>query len=110
LTVDAAALRTSGSRAIRDDGGPTSAGGPSMLGNGSNRASALRNDRGGKASFSRLRISERWMSRRYSRAPGVWSAIAPSIHATPSPAHASRIAPATWSASPNRPRTLRRSW
>ena len=59
---------------------------PGCAGNGSTRASAFRiGPDGGSSSFSRLRIAERWMSCRSSRAPGVCSATAPAIQTRPEP-------------------------
>ena len=75
--------------------------GPSMCGNGSKRASALRIEPdGGSTALRRCRISERWMSRRSSRTPGVCSATAPTIHARPS-------AIAALSSAPSKPSSVR---
>ena len=63
FTTLAAAARTCGSRPIPFAGGATFASGPSILGNGSKRASAFSSGPdGGSALLSRDRISERWTS------------------------------------------------
>ena len=102
MTTDGCAARTCGSRAMRGSGAFTPpAPGPVTDGNGSNRASALRRSRDGRTSLSAARIAERWMSRRRLRAPGVWSAIAPTTHATPRPTAAISTAPISPSTIPN---------
>jgi hypothetical protein len=101
-TTLGAAARTCGSRATAARGAGTSAFGPSMVGNGSKRASALRiGPLGGRTSLSRLSTAERWMSPRSSRAPGVCSATAPNSHARPSPTHALSSAPSSPSTIPS---------
>ena len=99
-TLRPAAL-TCGSRAMRELGGATFASGPLMCGKGSKRASAFRiAPDGGSVLLRARRIVERWMSRRSPRAPGVWSATDPAIHAIPSPIAATSAAPPRPSISP----------
>ena len=101
-TTEAPAASTSGSRAIAAVGGGTSASGPAMSGKGSNRARALRTEPdGGRTALSCWRISERWISLRSTRAPGVCSATAPAIHTMPSATAMLSAAPSSPSKIPN---------
>ena len=105
----ALARRTSASATMPRVGGGTPASGPRMVGNGSTRESALRiGPDGGSTSFSRWRISERWMSLRSSLAPGVWSATAPPIQARPRPRAPISSAPPIPSSTATGPNAIRR--
>ena len=85
FTTDTSASITPGARAIAGLPGSGGAAGPTIVGNGSMRASRLSSCRGGTALFRRVRISERCTSRRSVVCPGRSSAVAPAAQTTASP-------------------------
>ena len=94
LTTLVRAVMTPRLARIPRRGGGTSAAGPRTDGSGSNRDSALRiGPDGGSSWLSPRRIAERWMSARRLSEPDDCTAIAPMIHAIPSPTHAVSTAP-----------------